>query len=152
MRDTGFDTHLSTDEVCLVRSVLRLILIKGKGMWHSRMDQFRSHRNHENERNGMEGPNIVSGRIRTRLAKIILIKTPTENSEHLMQRLPVQSSNLRSIGYDPNSEILEIEFHHGGVYQYFNVPSEIYANLLAASSKGQYHAHYIKYRYNYNRI
>ena len=69
-----------------------------------------------------------------------------------MQRLPVQSSNLKSIGYDLNSKILEIEFHHGGIYQYFDVPSQIYANLLSASSKGQYHASYVKNRYIFKRV
>jgi hypothetical protein len=28
-----------------------------------------------------------------------------------MQRVPVSSTNIRSIGYDCTSEILEIEFH-----------------------------------------
>lgn len=31
-----------------------------------------------------------------------------------MQRQRVESSNLASVGYDKNSQILEIEFNHGG--------------------------------------
>ena len=38
-----------------------------------------------------------------------------------MIRQPVSSSNIRSIGYDSESNTLEIEFHSGGVYQYFGV-------------------------------
>jgi hypothetical protein len=33
------------------------------------------------------------------------------------------------IGYDPENMILEIEFQHGGVYQYFNVPESGYNGL-----------------------
>ncbi|MBA7540511.1 hypothetical protein ES705_32810 [subsurface metagenome] len=40
-----------------------------------------------------------------------------------MKRKQVESSNLASVGYDADKKILEIEFNHGGVYQYFNVPS-----------------------------
>ena len=34
-----------------------------------------------------------------------------------MRRVLVNSSNLASIAYDDQNEILEIEFNHGGVYQ-----------------------------------
>ncbi len=39
-----------------------------------------------------------------------------------MDRIQVRSSNIRSIGYDQNRQILEVEFLKGGVYQYFDVP------------------------------
>lgn len=67
-----------------------------------------------------------------------------------MERTSVSSSNLRSVGYDPDEETLEIEFHNGGVYQYFNVPHHRYDGLMSASSKGSYFDAYIKkagYRY-----
>ena len=38
-----------------------------------------------------------------------------------MQRDYVSSSNIVSVGYDPASETLEIEFQSGAVYQYYNV-------------------------------
>lgn len=34
-----------------------------------------------------------------------------------MQRQPISSSNLKTVGYDADTQVLEIEFHHGGVYQ-----------------------------------
>lgn len=55
-----------------------------------------------------------------------------------MQRESVSSSNLRSVGYDPSTEMLEIEFHSGGVYQYSGVPAAVYNGLMAASSHGSY--------------
>jgi hypothetical protein len=43
----------------------------------------------------------------------------------------------RPIGYDPEPQILELEFRQTGqVYQYFDVPAEEYAAFLQAESKG----------------
>ena len=39
-----------------------------------------------------------------------------------MNRTPVNSSNLSSVGYDPMSQTLEFAFNSGGIYQYYNVP------------------------------
>lgn len=35
-----------------------------------------------------------------------------------MEREPVVSSNIASIGYDENNNILEVEFNNGNVYEY----------------------------------
>jgi KTSC domain len=69
-----------------------------------------------------------------------------------MQRISVASSNLASVGYDPITQTLEIEFHNGGVYQYFGVPTEVYEGLVSAGSKGGYHAAYIRDSYSYSRV
>ena len=69
-----------------------------------------------------------------------------------MRRDPVASSNIVSVGYEPSSETLEIEFASGGVYQYYNVPSPIYDELLAASSKGRFFVAQIKDRFPYARV
>jgi hypothetical protein len=61
-----------------------------------------------------------------------------------MLRQPVQSSNLRSVGYDYQQNLLEIEFISGGIYQYSGVPNDIYAGLMDAPSHGKFFARYIK--------
>ncbi len=43
-----------------------------------------------------------------------------------MDRTPVSSSNLASVGYDSESMVLEIEFLNGSVYQYFDAPENEY--------------------------
>jgi len=53
-----------------------------------------------------------------------------------MQRVPVTSSNCASVGYDATTRTLEVEFKHGGVYQYFDVPASEYEALLSAPSVG----------------
>lgn len=61
-----------------------------------------------------------------------------------MERQYVSSSNIASIGYDPENMILEIEFLNGSVYQYYDVPQSIYEGLMAADSHGKYLSAYIK--------
>lgn len=69
-----------------------------------------------------------------------------------MNRNPVSSSNLHSVGYDDTSQTLEVEFKNGAVYQYFDVSSAEYAGLLGASSLGSYFAANIRQSYRYSRI
>ena len=70
-----------------------------------------------------------------------------------MERTLVDSSNLASVGYDIKSAILEVEFHSGGVYQYFGVPLFVYQGLLNAASKGKYLNQVVKRGgYQYSRI
>lgn len=69
-----------------------------------------------------------------------------------MQRQPVSSSNIASIGYDAQSETLEVEFLDGSVYQYFNVPSGTYEGLMAASSHGSYLNAHVKGTYQYQKL
>jgi len=55
-----------------------------------------------------------------------------------MERRPVISSNLVSVGYEPASETLEIEFKNGRIYQYYNVPQIVYETLIIDPSPGTY--------------
>jgi hypothetical protein len=64
-----------------------------------------------------------------------------------MNRTPVKSSSIRSVGYDDSSSLLEIEFNNGGIYQYLTVPKSAYDSLIAAASKGKYFDQLIKDRY-----
>jgi hypothetical protein len=61
-----------------------------------------------------------------------------------MEREHVNSSNLKSVGYDPPRQTLEIEFLNGGLYEYYNVPERIYNGLMSASSHGSYFDQFIK--------
>ncbi len=61
-----------------------------------------------------------------------------------MERMPVSSSNISSIGYDPDLMVLEIEFHRGRVYQYQGVPIELYESLMQAPSHGRFFSAYIR--------
>ncbi len=70
-----------------------------------------------------------------------------------MERQNVTSSHLVSVGYNPASATLEIEFHKRAVYQYFDVPLAVYNGLMTASSHGEYcDANIKKAGYRYSRI
>lgn len=69
-----------------------------------------------------------------------------------MNRKNVTSSNLLSVGYDTKSKILEIEFHSGGIYQYFEVPKSEFDALMAASSHGSYFYQNIRNQYRTEKI
>lgn len=72
-------------------------------------------------------------------------------SVHL-DRTPVSSSNIVSIGYEPDSGTLEIEFNNGSVYQYSNVPQAEYDGLTSAASHGTYFNANIKNRYSFVKM
>lgn len=69
-----------------------------------------------------------------------------------MQRYSVASSNLASVGYDTATQTLEIEFLSGGVYQYYNVPENLYDQLMRAGSKGRFFHQYIRNAFPYSRV
>ena len=69
-----------------------------------------------------------------------------------MNRSPVSSSNVSSIGYDTVTETLEVEFLSGRVYQYYGVPDHLHEQIMQASSKGQFLNYYIKNSYPYSRV
>ena len=68
-----------------------------------------------------------------------------------MNMVPVSSSNLVAVGYDPTTHILRIQFRRG-VYDYYDVPENVYRGLMNASSHGEYHAAYIKNAYRYRNL
>jgi hypothetical protein len=69
-----------------------------------------------------------------------------------MDRVPVQSSNLRAVGYDAALLLLEVEFQSGSVYAYRRVPPQVYEALLKASSKGSYFTAHIRTVYPSERL
>lgn len=69
-----------------------------------------------------------------------------------MKRIPVRSSSVASVGYEPTSFVLEIEFRNGGVYQYLQVPAAAHRLLLQAASIGEYVNLIIKPRFEAVRV
>ncbi|MEA1905407.1 MAG: KTSC domain-containing protein [Euryarchaeota archaeon] len=69
-----------------------------------------------------------------------------------MKRETVSSSNISSIGHNISIQTLEIEFNSGVVYQYSQVPENIYNWLMNASSHGRYFNHFIKNEYPTMRV
>ncbi len=69
-----------------------------------------------------------------------------------MDWIPVSSSNLLRVRYDENSNTLEIEFQGGRIYQYFDVPKNVFDGLLTAGSHGKFFYEQIKGHFRYARV
>lgn len=65
----------------------------------------------------------------------------------------MNSSWVKSIGYDADASTLEVEFVHGAIFQYFDVPLEVYLAFQSADSMGTFINQRIrKGRYRYRRV
>ena len=65
----------------------------------------------------------------------------------------VTSSNIESVGYDPDTMELYVCFLNGGAtYVYYGVESWTFDELMQADSKGSYHYREIRGRYDYAKL
>jgi hypothetical protein len=55
-----------------------------------------------------------------------------------VDRQPVKSRILRSVGYNDSAKILEIEFQNGQIYQFSEVPPKVFADLMHSGEIGKY--------------
>ena len=67
-----------------------------------------------------------------------------------MQRIPVKSRDVKSVGYDERTQTLEVEFLSGGIYEYSRVSEQVYEELLQADSKGKYFRRYVRDNLEYS--
>ena len=61
-----------------------------------------------------------------------------------MQREPLLSNSLTSVGYDADTQTLEIEFKTGEIYRYLNVPESVYITFINSDSPGRFFIKHIK--------
>ncbi|MBI1225164.1 MAG: KTSC domain-containing protein [Bacteroidetes bacterium] len=69
-----------------------------------------------------------------------------------MEREFVQSSNIRSIGYDPITATLEIEFNSGTIWQYYDILESTYYEMKFAPSIGKFFIANIKGKYSESQV
>jgi hypothetical protein len=69
-----------------------------------------------------------------------------------IKMVPVVSSNISAIGYDPGSRTLRVAFAKGGVYDHRAVEPGLYANFMRAESFGKFYAKQVKGRYPSERV
>lgn len=67
-----------------------------------------------------------------------------------MQRTPIISSTLKSVGYEEG--VLEVEFADGSVYRYLDVPDHEAKAFIASESKGHHFVAFIRGRYEFLRV
>jgi len=69
-----------------------------------------------------------------------------------VQLIPVDSSNLEKVGYDPEAKKLIAGFKGGTLYEYSGVPLTVYGRLLAAESHGKFLNSEVKGVFDYQKI
>ena len=69
-----------------------------------------------------------------------------------MDRVPVKSSNVSSVGYDPAEKQMEVEFKSGAVYRYDEVDYDTFRALLNSPSVGSHFHRHIKGNYDYKLV
>lgn len=57
---------------------------------------------------------------------------------------PVQSSNIKSRGYNEGERVLAVEFHTGVIMHYAGVPPGTWQRWVEAPSPGSFFAHHIR--------
>ena len=69
-----------------------------------------------------------------------------------MELLPVNSSTLSKVGYDPSSGTMIIVFNTGSTYEFQQMPKDIYDNLLNSPSLGAFFNQNIRKRFMFKKI
>ena len=69
-----------------------------------------------------------------------------------MEWWPVESSNIKAIGYEDFTTTLGVEFASGMVYHYDGVPHDVFRRYVTAPSAGKFHHAHIKDQYPYRRF
>lgn len=55
-----------------------------------------------------------------------------------MERKRINTTRIRSVGYDERNRLLEIEFANGSIVQYTGVSAEVHRRLMNSPSPGSY--------------
>lgn len=69
-----------------------------------------------------------------------------------MERKRISSGNIRAVGYDARSRMLEIEFSSGSIIQYSGVSDEMHRRLLNSPSPGSYFRDQIEENFSSKRV
>ena len=69
-----------------------------------------------------------------------------------MERKKVNSSNIRTVGYETHSQTLEVELSDGTIWEYSRVPSEVHRRFMAAPTMISYYRDNIEEVYSRRRI
>ncbi len=70
--------------------------------------------------------------------------TRKSTSPSRIETAAIASSSMSRVSYHFGKSVLQVEFHDGSVYRYFDVPIHAYRELLQADSKGTHFNHHIR--------
>jgi len=68
------------------------------------------------------------------------------------KRIHSESTMITSTAYNPHTETMELVFCNGGIYEYHQIEEEIYQELIASTSIGEYFNDHIRMKYPYTKV
>lgn len=69
-----------------------------------------------------------------------------------MSMIRVTSSTISEIGYFSDSQVLRVKFKNGAIYEYQEVPYDVYQTVIEAESVGKAINSEVKGVYQYEQI
>ncbi len=69
-----------------------------------------------------------------------------------MERRKVNSSKIRSVGYDERARMLEVEHNDGSIYQYSGVSNEVYRRMMSAPTIASFYQDRVEEDYSRKRV
>ena len=76
----------------------------------------------------------------------------SEKIEGKLIEFKIQSSNIKSSTYNTEDKTLLIEFNNNSLYQYNEVPWEVFTKFRMAESQGKYFNSDISKKYKYEKV
>lgn len=65
--------------------------------------------------------------------------------------IPVTSSNIEAIGFDPETKTMSIRFKGGNTYHYTDVEKDAHQALVGAASVGGHFHEHVKNKYKFTK-
>lgn len=69
-----------------------------------------------------------------------------------MVMVPVESSNIETVGHDPATKTLHVKFKNGSTYEFQNVSAEKHQQLMSSESKGKHFMTHIRHHHDFRRV
>lgn len=76
----------------------------------------------------------------------------SERIEGKLIHVDIKSSNIKSATYNTETTLLTIVFNNGSIYEYENVPWELFTKFRMADSQGAFLNANIKNKYSFKKF
>ena len=76
----------------------------------------------------------------------------SESIEGKVINVSISSTNLKSASYNTETSVLTVNFNNGGIYEYQNIPCELFTKFRMSDSQGKFLNQKIKGTYQHTKI